>query len=382
MKTTSRCLLCATVLLGSLAVTSAQQPPPAPPVPPLQMDIEAAGLMQGWALMAQRQYGLAESHANTVLQRFPRSFPAVVLAIDASIASSGGEAGLARYEAWLGQRTVEEPGLLRMVAIGILKTEGRADSPTRSEALRLLAGTGVDIGELAASSGAPGPAARVLASAGNEQAVAQVIEELKAGATNDVAAIEALAASGSQRAPTAIAAKLVDARPEVRGAAADALGRLQARSAQDKLRVLLKDEHSFVRVRAAAALMHLNDTSGLPLLRELLASETPASRLIGAEALAAAPDAAWLEAVRELTRTGEPTVRLGAARLLVPHDPSAARQIIDLLSADPNPAVRELATRTLAESSAGDLKTLRRLLTSDDPATRVKAAGGILAATR
>lgn len=361
---------------------AAQQPPPAPPVPSLQMDAEAAGLMQGWALMAQKQYGLAESHARTVQQKFPRSVAAAVLTIEASIAASGGEAGLARYESWLGQRTAEEPALLRIVAIGILKAEGRADSPARGEALRLLARDGIDISEIAGASGGAPPTSRVLASAGNDQAVAQVIAELKAGATNEVAAIEALAASGSQRAHNAIAAELADPKPEVRGAAADALGRLQARGAQEKLRTLLKDDQSFVRVRAAAALMSLNDTSGLPLLRELLVSEAPASRLIGAEALASTPDATWLEAVRDLAKTGEPTVRLGAARLIAPHDPSLARSVVESLSADPNPAVRELASRTMAESSAGDLKTLRRLLRSEDPLTRVKAAGGILAASR
>ena len=115
---------------------------------------------------------------------------------------------------------------------------------------------------------------------------------------------------------------------------------------------------------------------------ELLASDVPASRLIGAEALASAPDASWMETVRDLTRSGDPTVRLGAARLIAPHDPALARSVMDALASDPNPAVRELASRTMVESSTGDLKTLRRLLHSDDPFTRVKAAGGILAATR
>jgi len=346
------------------------------------MDGEAAGLMQGWALMAQKQYGLAESHAQTVMGKFPRSVAVAVLAIEASLAASGGDAGLARYETWLGQRTAEEPALLRMVAIGILKAEGRLESPARSEALRLLAKDGTDISELAATSVAGAPTTRVLASAGNEQAVSQIIEELKAGATNEVAAIEALAASGSQRAQSAIAAELSDPKPEVRGAAADALGRLKARGSHEKLRTLLKDDTSFVRVRAAAALMNMNDTTGLALLRELLVSQAPASRLIAAEALASAPDATWMETVKDLTRAGEPTVRLAAARLIAPHDPDLARSVVQSLTADPNPSVRELASRTLSESSAGDLKTLRRLLHSDDPLTRVRAAGAILPATR
>ena len=376
---TSRFLLSTVLVLALPLVAAAQQPSP-PQAPPVQMDGEAAGLMQGWALMAQKQYGLAEGHAQTVLAKFPRSFPVVVLAIEASVAASGGEAALARYETWLGQRTIEEPALLRAVATGVLKTEARLESSARSEALRLLAQEGTDISQLTGVAGAP--STRVLASAGNDQAVSHLIEELKAGSTNEVAAIEALGASGSQRAQTAIAAELSDPKPEVRGAAADALGRMRARGSQERLRTLLKDETSFVRVRAAAALMNLNDTSGLPLLRELLVSEVPASRLIGAEALASAPDATWMDTVRELTKAGDPTVRLAAARLISPHDPELARSVVESLSSDPNPAVRELAGRTLAESSAGDLRMLRRLLHSEDATTRVRAAGAILTATR
>ncbi len=145
---TSRFILSAVLLLLVSARTTAQQPASPPKAPPIQMDAEAAGLMQGWALMAQKQYGLAESHAQTVMGKFPRSLAVLVLAIEASNAASGGEAGLARYETWLGQRTVEEPGLLRLVAIGILQTEARLESQARSEALRLLAADGIDLSQV------------------------------------------------------------------------------------------------------------------------------------------------------------------------------------------------------------------------------------------
>lgn len=376
-------LVSACILFALAAHPTAQQPsaPAAPQAPPLQMDGEAAGLMQGWALMAQKQFGLAESHARTVLGKYPRSLSVVVLAIEASSAASGGEAALARYETWLGQRAAEEPALLRLVALGILKTEGRTESSARSEALRLLAREGFDIAEIAGSAAALS-SARVMAIAGDEQAVSKVINELKGGATNEVAAIEALAVNGSERAQAAIAAELADPKPEVRAAASDALGRLKARDSLERLRPLLKDDNSFVRVRAAAALIAMNDTSGLPLLRELLISEIPASRLIGAEALAGSPDINWMATVTDLTKTGEPTVRLAAARLIAPHEPALARSVVESLSRDPNPAVRELAGRTLAETPTADLSTLRRLLHSEDAATRVRAAGSILTATR
>jgi HEAT repeat protein len=371
------------VCVAASATLWAQQPAPAPQPPAAHLNAEAAGLMQGWALMAQGQHGLAESHAATVQQKFPHSVAVAVLAIEAGIAASGPGAGLDHYERWLGQRKMEDPSLLRLVALGVLKAEARQESPARSEALRLLNGEpGIDADAVFAGAAGAEVHPRVMAALGSDAAVSQVIDELKAGATSKVAAIEALGASGSPRAEAAVAAQLADPRPEVRGAAADALARLQARDSQARLRELLKDEFSFVRTRAAAALLALNDPAGLPLLRELLVSETPASQLIGAEALAATPDATWLETVRGLARSGEPTVRLGAAQLLGPHDPELARSVSESLAQDDNPAVRTLASRTLAQTVSRDLATLRRLLRSDDPLTRVRASGNILAATR
>ena len=51
----------AVMLAAAATILSAQRSPPAPPLP--NVNSEAAALMQGWALMAQGQPGLAESHA-------------------------------------------------------------------------------------------------------------------------------------------------------------------------------------------------------------------------------------------------------------------------------------------------------------------------------
>jgi HEAT repeat protein len=126
----------------------------------------------------------------------------------------------------------------------------------------------------------------------------------------------------------------------------------------------------------------LNDTSGLAMLRELLTDASPASRLAGAQALADTPDATWLQVVRDLARTGDPVIRLGAAKLINSHDPELARSVVEGLAGDANLAVRELAGRTQAEIGARDLPRLRSLLRSADALTRVKAAAGILSATR
>jgi len=379
---TLKLVLPSMLLAAAPIVLSAQQPPPPPPLATVQT--EAAGLMQGWALMAQGQPGLAENHAKTVLKVAPRSVAGVVLAIEAGIAAHGATAGLDYYDRWMGQRTLEEPALLRRIALGFLKMEaGQDGSPARFEALTTLAGDPSGGGAAALDTVAEGPAGtRLRASLGDEKAIRTVIDELGRGATNETAAIESLARSRARPAVAALAAQLKHRRPEVRAAAAEGLGQLGLQEAVPALSSSRTDESPYVRMKVAAALLKLKDTSGLPLLRELLTDETPAGRLAGAQALADAPDAAWLQVVRDLAKSGDPIIRLAAAKLIHSHDPELASSVADALAGDPDLAVREQATRAQAELSGRDLAKLRPLLRNADSLTRVKASAGILAATR
>jgi HEAT repeat protein len=283
----------------------------------------------------------------------------------------------------VGTRTLEEPALLRRVAVGFLRREADLEeSPARLDALRILAGDPGSGPDLRTIKDGPG-AIRLRAALGEEAAVRTVIDELASGAANKMAAIDALAQSGAPQALPAVMAQLKDPRPEVRAAAAEGLGRLGAQGGLPALRTAYQSDQSpFVRTKAAAALLKLNDTSGLAMLRELLVSDSPEGRLAGAEALADTPDGTWTDVVRGLAQSGEPTIRLAAARLIGATDPALARAIADTLAVDTNLAVRELATRVQAELGGRDLARLRPLLRSADPLTRVKAAGGILAATR
>lgn len=379
---TLKLVLAAVILAASAPILRAQQLPPAPPL--ANVNSEAAALMQGWALMAQGQPGLAESHAKIVLRTSPRSPAGIVLAVESAIAAHGAPAALAHYEEFVGQRTLEEPSLLRRVAIGFLKAEAaREESPARFDALKALSGDPSAGGPAVLAGIGDGPAAvRLRASLGDDTAVRTVIDELNRGLTNETAAIEALARSGAKPAVAALVARLKHARPEVRAAAAEGLGQLGLQDAVPALRASRADESPFVQVKVAAALLKLNDSSGLPMLRDLLTDPSPAGRLAGAQALADAPDETWRQVVRELARAGDPIIRLSAAKLINSHDPELARSVVDALAADANLAVRELAGRAQAEMGGNDLARLRSLLRSPDTLTRVKAAAGILSAAR
>lgn len=380
-------------LLGVIVVSSpgfAQKtPPPAVPSRPGAIGVEeATALTQGWALLAQGLTTDAAKRAAQVLATYPKSAAAMMLAVEADIASAGARAGLDQYERWLGSRTLDEPSTVRRIAIVLLRemvAEGQKDA-ARLEALRALAADGdtAAAAELsAASTGGSAPELRALAAAGNEAAVKALISQLNSGGGNVTSTIEALAQSGSKLAIAPLAERLQHPSPEIRGAAVDGLGVLGSRhDVIDRIKPVLDDKSGYVRIKAAAALFRLGDMSGATLLQELWSAEAAASRLIAAQAMASQPDATWMDQVRRLTSAVEPEVRLGAARLVAPYDPQLARQVIDRGMTDSNPAIRDMAAESLSEVVATDLRALRQLLRLPDRLARARAAGRVLALVR
>jgi HEAT repeat protein len=86
--------------------------------------------------------------------------------------------------------------------------------------------------------------------------------------------------------------------------------------------------------------------------------------------------------VRQLTEEPDPAIRAGAARLLAPQEPEVARSVLQSLGGDENAAVRELASQGLSDAIPEDLPSLRGLLRSPAPLTRVRAARRVLTITR
>lgn len=371
---------------GAAVVTRAQQPPPTPPTRPGTMPAEqAATIAHGWAMLAQGNVAEATARAMHVLNVDPRNLGALLLAIEAQFLRAGAAAGLDEYERWLQQRPLEEPGILRRIARAVLREEAnqRQDARARGDAIRALAedrDTAV-LTELAGTEG-ESPSVRILAEAGDAKAISTLVSQIKSGIADPALALPSLARSGSNQAIAPIVAHLNHQRPEVRGAAAEALGLAGARGETARLQALLKDPSGFVQVKAAAALLELGDESGAPLLRALLQEESAASRLVAAEALASRADPTWLAVVRGLTEAAEPEIQVGAARLLVPHDMERARTVLERLSAHENLAIRELATAARPLAAGRDLSALRHLMRAADRLTRVGAAGQVLAVTR
>ena len=135
------------------------------------------------------------------------------------------------YEKWLGQRTLEEPSIVRRIATALLREHAYTtqDERVRLEALRALASDGEQAALTALSRDSTGAAPhRVLAALGDERAVKALATSLTQG---DRQHRRDGAGAGGQRSKAAVApltASLKDRNPEVRAAAATGLGKLDA----------------------------------------------------------------------------------------------------------------------------------------------------------
>ena len=376
------------ILVGFLVLlaTAGAQQPPTPRTPGAMSIEEATTLTQGWAFLAQGDLERAAARAHDALARSPRGAAALTLTIEVAIARTGPAAGLDAYEQWLGPRTLEEPAVVRRIAVAFLEdVAAQAQNPAAQfKARAALAEDGDAEAQAAlvqaASQGEP-PETRALAARGDARAVRTLADEVAANAPNALPAIQALGESGSRAAVPALTGKLSDPRTEIRGAAAEALGRIGGGDVIARLRPLLTEPSLHVRIKAAGALYRLGDASGLRILQEQAASDAAPARLVAAESMASRPDAAWQALVRGLASAAEPDVRLGAAKLLAQFDQPMAVGVLQGLAADPNPAIREEAGRVFAAEST-DIRTLRLLLRSTDRLTRVEAAAAILRLAR
>lgn len=348
---------------------------------------EAAALADGWTRLSKGDVNGAAQAAAAAIKRYPRSVAALSLGVEAETARGGWSAALRVYEQWLGDRKVEAPYALRIVARGVLKEGAKlADRAARLDALQMLAADGDSEAaatlEQASASGSPADA-RALAIAGDERAVQTLIDQVKTGvpAARGLAA-RALGESGSMAAAPVLTTLLRDRDDQQRSIAAEALGRIGAVDAVPQLQALLNDPVFLVKLKAAGALYRMNDPAGLTVLRQALGSEHAAIRLAAAQEMAVHPDAEWESVVRALTGESDPMVRVEAAKLIAPHDAALAKTVLDEAARSNNPGIQDLALTAVAENLSANVTTLRGLLRNGDARVRVKAAGRVLRLTR
>jgi HEAT repeat protein len=342
---------------------------------------DLAAISAGWSALASGRADAAIRAASDVLARRPWDHRALQLKIDAE-SWSAPNAALDTYERWLGARGPEDLGLLASIAEGVLRQlAASADPDLKREATEYLAGRG------AASSGTGAYAADAAAARGGDAAA---LDRLRTAATaplppDKTAVARALVDAGPSAVPILMPMLTAPAGP-TRAAAAASLGKLNARDAEPALLEALKDQDPFVRFSATVALARLGNAQGQQGVRQMLESPVADIRLMAADAWEG-QNGPWVAAITPLLSDANGVTRLRAAALLAPVDPEAARRTLNEALSDPNPVIRTETARTLAQVSAGgvpvaDTATLRQLLRSEDPWSKLYGAEGILAAVR
>jgi len=192
---------------------------------------------------------------------------------------------------------------------------------------------------------------------------------------------------------------LKDGKPEVRSAAATALGRMQARSSIPKLKDALADDEPAVVLSAAHALDLLHDASAFEVYYEILTGQRKTSKGLIATQVAVLKDPKKLamlgfeegigfvpfagmgwEAYRRLTKVDPSPVRAAAAVVLAKDpDPGSGNAIGDAATDDKNWLVRSAALEALAKREDPSLLQPAELAMSDETeAVKFTAAATVL----
>lgn len=364
---------------------------------------ETALLAQGWAALGAGDAVAAAEKAQLILGKYPQSVAGLALAVEAAIARQGAMAGLSAYESWLGARKLEDPFVIRRIAIATLREAMNSTTEARGRLVALKA-LAAENDAQALSKLAEARArnqvgeTRVMAELGDARAVLDLIKRLEAAQPGQKGAyIEALAGTKNKLAVEPIRKLLDDRDPIVVAQAADALGKLDARESIPRLRTLVEGQNGLQRWAAARSLSLMGDSGGVPFLRQMLVFDparevegaivTPGAadrlQIDAAEALSPlGPNPDWMNTARRLVGSPDPQVRIIAARLIAPQDQPLAKDVLESLLQDPNGGIREWATEVLAGRVAGDFVTLRRLVRSTDAYSRSLAAARIVELTR
>jgi len=194
-------------------------------------------------------------------------------------------------------------------------------------------------------------------------------------------------------------AGLGDDKPEVRSAAALALGEMQSRSSIPKLKESLSDKEITVMLAAAHALDLMHDNAAYEVYYEILTGERKTSKGLIAEQTATLKDPKKLaelgiqegigfipfagigwEAYRRLAKSDPSPVRAAAAKALAKDpDPASARALADAVKEDKNWIVRAAALEAIAKrGDPSSLQVAEMAMSDDEKPVKYTAAATVL----
>jgi HEAT repeat protein len=203
---------------------------------------------------------------------------------------------------------------------------------------------------------------------------------------------------GNTKAVTLASHALSDPKPQVRVAAATALGELRATSAIPKLEAALSDKEPTVALAAAHALLTLKDATAYQIYYEILAGERKGSKGLVAGELDTLKDPKKMAllgfqegigfvpfadigytAVRTIVKDDSSPVRAAAARVLAEDPDPATEDALIQAAADKHQLVRTAALDALARR--GDPAVIDRIvpaLSDDNDDVKYTAAAAIV----
>jgi len=251
---------------------------------------------------------------------------------------------------------------------------------------------------------APAPGAKIPpAIPENPKAIAWGILEtaVKSDKTGDrAAAMRVLGLLPHNARATKLAeAGLADDKPEVRSAAALALGEMQSRSSIPKLKEALSDKEITVVLAATHALDLMHNNAAYDVYYGILTGERKTSKGLIAEQTATLKDPKKLaelgiqegigfipfagigwEAYRRLAKTDPSPVRAAAAKALTADpDPATTRALADAVKDDKNWIVRAAALEAIAKrGDPSSLQVAEMAMSDDEKAVKYTAAATVL----
>jgi len=301
------------------------------------------------------------------------------------------DAALSAYDAQA-KKTGPDPAALAAIARGSLQRDLAAhggDPLFVSAALQRLASAGDAAARerlvaLASKSAGTSDAAlaplAALASLGDDAAAARLGAAVATTSGADrVRVIRLLRDAGARAQAKAILPVLDDPDPQLRGAAAQALGALHDTAAVAKLKDVFLRDSPIVKISAGAALKRLGDPSADAYLADLMKNAVVEIKVLLLDAYRDTKNPALADSVQDLLSDKNPQIRVQTAEALACCNPDVARSTLMLALRADTPSLRTEAAAAFERSHLTDARAARLMLGDESASVRLHGAGGAIA---